>query len=49
MKTNLGKTKEEIIYELLISLNRGNSGYVGERVQNAIDQYQKLVRAEIIK
>lgn len=49
MKTNLGKTKEEIIYELLISLNRGNSGYAYERVQKAIDQYQKLVSAGIIK
>ena len=49
MKTNLDKTKEEIIYELLISLNQGNCGYSGDRVQEAIDQYQKMVRVGIIK
>lgn len=49
MNTNLGKTKEEIIYELLLSLNRGNSGCASDRVHEAINQYQKLVRAEIIK
>lgn len=48
-KSNLGKSKEEIVYELLISLNKGNSGYAGERVQAALDQYNKLVRAGIIK
>lgn len=26
--TNIGKTKEEIIYELLLSLNTGDSYYV---------------------
>ena len=36
------KTKEEIIYELVLSLNKGNSGYAHERVKYAIKQYEEL-------
>lgn len=52
--TNLNKTKEEIIYELLISINQGNSDYLrsdGEatpRVDLAISQYEALVKRGII-
>lgn len=38
------KTKEEIIYELLLSLNKGNTGYVGDRVEYALEQYRDLER-----
>jgi hypothetical protein len=37
------KTKEEIIYELLISLNQGNCGYIDCRVDYAIRQYEQLI------
>lgn len=47
--TNLKKTREEIIYELLLSLNNGNSGYINSRVEYAIEQYEKLVEENIIK
>lgn len=53
--TNLMKTREQIIYELLISINRGNSDYLrsnGEatpRVDLAIAQYEALVKRNIIK
>ena len=47
--TNLKKTKEEIIYEILLSLNNGNSGYIDERVKYAIKQYEQLVEQKIIK
>lgn len=47
--TNLNKTREEIIYELVLSLNNGNSSYVNDRVELAIDQYDKLVEKDIIK
>lgn len=47
--TNLNKTKEEIIYELLISLNNGNNGYSNHRLMYAIEQYDQLVNAGIIK
>ena len=43
------KTKEEIIYELLLSLNNGDSGYIDRRVDYAIQQYEQLVKAGIIK
>ena len=36
------KTKEEIIFELLLSLNRRDSGYIVDRVNHAIKQYQQL-------
>lgn len=48
MNTNLGKTREEIIFELLKSLNQGNSGYVGERADKAIMQYNQLVNRNVI-
>lgn len=47
--TNLNKTREEIVYELLISLNHGNSSYVQDRVRLAIDQYDELVQRGIVK
>ena len=40
--------KEDIIFELLLSLNRGNSGYAVERVDTAIRQYKQLVEKGII-
>lgn len=40
--------KEEVILELLKSLNMGNSGCPENRVNIAISQYNKLVK-EIIK
>ena len=40
--------REEIIMQLLISLNQGNSGYINERVRYAIEQYDKLVKEGII-
>lgn len=51
-KTNLGKTKEEIIYELLLSLNAGDSYYVKgteDRVWLAKSQYERLVNEGVIK
>ena len=54
--TNLNKTKEEIIFELVLSLNQGDSGYAtgygssdSPRVNSAIIQYNALVKAGIIK
>jgi hypothetical protein len=47
--TNLNKTKEEIIYELVLSLNKGNCGYSGDRVDMAIRQYNSLVNFGLIK
>lgn len=41
--------KAKIIIDLVCSLNKGNSGYIDERVSYAIEQYNKLVRAGIIK
>ena len=49
MMTNMGKTKTEIIFDLVLSMNRGNSGYIYERVDNAIKQYTDLLRLGIIK
>ena len=52
--TNLGKTKEEIIYELLVSINQGNSDYLRAsgkatpRVDLAIAQYEALVDRGVI-
>ena len=42
-------TKEEIILQLVLSLNRGNSGGAYDRVRYAIDQYEQLVDRGIIK
>jgi hypothetical protein len=47
--TNLNKTKEEIIYELLISLNNGNNATMYERVKYAKVQYSQLVEEGIVK
>lgn len=53
--TNLNKTKEEIIYELLLSINQGNSDYArrdykaSPRIELAIDQYKILVEKGIVK
>ena len=49
MMTNTGKTKAEIILDLVISLNTGDSGYINDRVPSAIYQYQQLVNAGIIE
>ena len=49
MMTNLNKTKAEIIYELVLSLNKGDSYYVNKRVDVALDQYNKLVARGFIK
>ena len=51
-KTNIGKTKEKIIYEILLSLNAGDSYYVqGEqdRIWLAKYQYERLVKEGIIQ
>lgn len=45
----LMKTKEEIILEILLSLNAGNSGYIDDRPAYAYNQYKKLVEQGIIK
>lgn len=42
-------TKEEIILQLVLSLNRGNSGGAYDRVSYAIAQYERLVERGIIK
>ena len=50
--TNLGVTKEEMIYQFVISLNKGGyaSGvYAGEVVAKAIGEYDALVNKGIIK
>lgn len=47
--TNLNKTKEEIIYELVRSLNQGNCSYASDRVDIAVIQYNKMVENGIIK
>jgi hypothetical protein len=46
--TNLNKEREEIIYELLLSLNNGNSCYTNERVSLAMEQYDELVKNGIV-
>ena len=48
MMTNLGKTKAEIVLDLVISLNRGNSFSVDRRAEAAFDQYCALVKMGII-
>lgn len=42
-------TKEEIILQLVLSLNRGNSGGAYDRVSYAVAQYDRLVAYGIIK
>lgn len=53
-KTNLGKTKAEIVYEIVLSLNAGNSGNIwsiysnDDRVGNALLIYNKLVDKGVV-
>jgi hypothetical protein len=42
-------TKEEIILQLVLSLNRGNSGGAYDRVSYALRQYEQMVEYGIIK
>ena len=49
MITNTGKTKAEIILELVLSLNKSDSGFTDKRVDYAINQYNQLVAQGIIK
>ena len=42
-------TKEEIILQLVLSFNRGNSGGAYDRVGFAVRQYEQLVDRGIIK
>lgn len=42
-------TKEEIILQLVLSLNRGDSGEIWDRVLHAERQYELLVKRGIIK
>ena len=46
--TNLYKTRENIIYELILSLNKGSSGVLDARVDTAIQQYNSMVKKGII-
>ncbi len=46
--TNLNKTREEIIYELVLSLNKGDSYYAAQRIDLAIEQYNALVKNKIV-
>lgn len=48
MMTNLYKTRENIIYELVLSLNKGSSGVLDSRVDTAIQQYNSMVKKGII-
>lgn len=48
MNTNLGKTKAEIILEILFSINKGDTSYTYSRVNEAIIQYNELVERGII-
>ena len=49
MMTNIGKTKAEIILDLVLSMNRGDSMSVEVRVQYAERQYNDMVARGIIK
>ena len=42
-------TKQEIILQLVLSFNRGDSGGVYDRVNFAIKQYESLVKCGVIK
>ena len=42
-------TREEIILQLLISLNQGNCSYANQRVDIAIEQYNQLVEKSVIE
>ena len=41
-------TKEELIINLLISLNKGDCGTIADRPYYAIEQYERLVKKGII-
>jgi len=45
----MDKTKEEIIFELLLSINKGGGGALSLNVDVAISQYNKLVEKGVIK
>lgn len=50
--TNLDKTKEEMIYQFIISLNKGgyaDDAYASDVVEMAIGEYNALVEKGIIK
>lgn len=48
--TTLGITKEEMIYQFIISLNKGpRDDTSGEIVCKAINEYNKLIEEDIIK
>ena len=50
--TTLGITKEEMIYQFIISLNKGGYAsdvYAEEVVETAIGEYDALVEKDIIK
>lgn len=42
-------TKEEIILQLVLSLNRGNTGGAYDRVNYALAQYERLVAAGVFQ
>lgn len=42
-------TKEEIILQLVCSLNAGDSGYINDRVSYAVRQYEQLVERGMFK
>lgn len=46
--TNIGKTKAEIVLELVLALNRGDSCGVENRVRWALMQYDDMVERGII-
>ncbi len=46
--TNLNKTREEIIYELVLSFNKGDSCVPEDRVRLAVAQYTDLVNEGVI-
>ena len=48
MMTNTRKTKAEVILELVLSMNRGNSGSIESRPRFAEQQYKELVGRGII-
>ena len=48
MMTNIGKTKAEIIFDLVLSMNRGGCGTIADRPYYAIEQYERLVKKGII-
>ena len=49
MIANTGKTKEEIILDLVMSLNRGDCGTIADRPYYAIEQYNRLINKGILE